>query len=794
MPITIKPTQLKYKDPSTSQYVSVVAAAEGGSSNVDIQINETSILSNGIANIPEASSETYGVLKTGYSTSGLQKDVGGYLKIYPATSDNIKTGTEAYRPIVPYHQHESVFYGLAKVAGADMSSSSNEVGVYTDTVKTAIQSMLAVPSSNNPIFTGTFSQNRKSNTTVGTNSFSSGDNCEASAEDSHAEGRYTIASGHYSHAEGNYTTASGMASHAAGTVTVANHASQYTFGEYNVEDSSSASALTRGNYIEIVGNGTASNAKSNARTLDWNGNEYLNGYLYVGCNADSSGGTRIPHDIQINGTSIVLNGVANIPIADGVVGVVKVRENTDGLKIDSSNNLQIAGPTENQIKSGATNYRPLTPYLQHTATFYGLAKAAGDSTQSSSSNAVGVYTDNAKTAIQNMLNVLSATDPVITGSISQARLANSTIGYNSIALGENCQASGSHSLAFGYQCSATGPSAHAEGYLTSASGLYSVSMGLSTVSMYQTETVIGRYNNISRFQDMTSWESGVSYSEGDKVWWSPYILICKEDHTSSGTEPPESLWAQDLGTLFVVGNGMTGATRSNALTLTHEGKLLIADYLYVGANANGEGGYRVPHDIQVNGTSIVNNGIANILLPTKVSDLTNDSGFLTSVPTMTGATASANGTSGLVPAPTSGDIYKFLAGDGTYRSGGLPMVILSYGNSTWSDFIEAYNNNVIVYCRASSNANPKTGSQTRMAFMAYVNNETTPTNVEFQYYRSMSSHSGTQMGDQVYVYKLDKTSGWSVTVREAGLKEIEFDASTGLTATWSGNKLTITTV
>jgi len=59
------------------------------------------------------------------------------------------------------------------------------------------------------------------------------------------------------------------------------------------------------------------------------------------------------------------------------------------------------------------------------------------------------------------------------------------------------------------------------------------------------------------------------------------------------------------------------------------------------------------------------------------------------------------------------------------------MVILSYGNSTWSDFINAYNNNVIVYCRASSNSNPASGSQTRMAFMAYVNDATNPTNVEF---------------------------------------------------------------
>ena len=45
-----------------------------------------------------------------------------------------------------------------------------------------------------------------------------------------------------------------------------------------------------------------------------------------------------------------------------------------------------------------------------------------------------------------------------------------------------------------------------------------------------------------------------------------------------------------------------------------------------------------------------------------------------------------------------------------------------------------------------------------MAFMAYVNSNP-PTEVEFQYYRSVSSYSATQQGDQVYIYKLNKSTG-----------------------------------
>lgn len=116
------------------------------------------------------------------------------------------------------------------------------------------------------------------------------------------------------------------------------------------------------------------------------------------------------------------------------------------------------------------------------------------------------------------------------------------------------------------------------------------------------------------------------------------------------------------------------------------------------------------------------------------------------------------------------------------------MSILSYGNSTWNDFINAYNSNSVVYCRASSNSNPATGSQTRLAFMAYVNNATNPTEVEFQYYRSVSSHSDSQQGDQVFVYKLTSNGTWSVLNRNTFTKII---AGTNLSSSYSSGNLTL---
>lgn len=159
----------------------------------------------------------------------------------------------------------------------------------------------------------------------------------------------------------------------------------------------------------------------------------------------------------------------------------------------------------------------------------------------------------------------------------------------------------------------------------------------------------------------------------------------------------------------------------------------------------------------------------------------------------TGATSSAAGAAGLVPAPAAGDEGKVLHGDGTWKDTTAKLVEMSYGESNaWAKFIAAYNAGSIVYCRASSNSNPGTGSQTRKAFMAYVNNAASPTNVEFQYVRSQSSKTDSQQCDQVFVYTLTNASGgtWSVASRNMSPK---INVSGPITKTFSnGANATVT--
>lgn len=230
----------------------------------------------------------------------------------------------------------------------------------------------------NPKFTGSISMGRASNTIVGESSIAEGEDVEASGYSSHAEGHGTVASGSESHAEGFATTASGASSHAEGYDTIASGADSHAegaetialgedshvSGSYNIADSydnwpewvantsynvgdkvkrttgsgvnqqvygyicktaNSDSTFTvskwnsqygKMNYAEIIGNGTASDARSNARVLDWDGNEHLMGDIYVGCNANSTGGTklpRIPEAPSTDGTyilqAIVTNGI-----------------------------------------------------------------------------------------------------------------------------------------------------------------------------------------------------------------------------------------------------------------------------------------------------------------------------------------------------------------------------------------------------------------------------------------------------------------------------------------------------
>ena len=108
----------------------------------------------------------------------------------------------------------------------------------------------------------------------GLNSHAEGDYTVASGTDSHAEGIETTASGHRSHAEGMATIASGTHSHVQNLGTIASKNHQTAIGKWNIEDTATETADQK---ALIIGNGTGTNARSNALTVDWSGNTWCAG-------------------------------------------------------------------------------------------------------------------------------------------------------------------------------------------------------------------------------------------------------------------------------------------------------------------------------------------------------------------------------------------------------------------------------------------------------------------------------------------------------------------------------------
>lgn len=128
---------------------------------------------------------------------------------------------------------------------------------------------------------------RALNSTYGSYSLSLGTGNTVSAMDTVSLGDYNTVSAEKAFAQGDGHSVTANGASAMGKSLIANHMAQHVIGMCNVEDPSTAASTSRGNYIEIVGNGaypsgSSTPTRSNARTLDWDGNEWIAGTLTQG--------------------------------------------------------------------------------------------------------------------------------------------------------------------------------------------------------------------------------------------------------------------------------------------------------------------------------------------------------------------------------------------------------------------------------------------------------------------------------------------------------------------------------
>ena len=248
----------------------------------------------------------------------------------------------------------------------------------------------------NPTGTGAFSLNRKAYTTIGNYSFAEGRDTTVSGYASHAEGFYTTASGECSHAEGHNTTASGNYSHAEGYYTKASSQYQHVHGKYNIKDTSNT-------YTEIVGNGDATKS-SNAHTLDWSGNAWYAGDVYVrstsGTDKDE-GSKKLATEEYVDTAKTEAQQLGLTAATPGQIIKVKAVQDgkpTEWEAVDMPGggvewyeviDMETAENVNDLIISTDKNGRPISGY--HALAMVLCFKIPADSTQTSNNGKIWVY-------------------------------------------------------------------------------------------------------------------------------------------------------------------------------------------------------------------------------------------------------------------------------------------------------------------------------------------------------------------------------------------------------------------
>ena len=297
-------------------------------------------LSNYVQKTDYATQNTAGVVKV-LDNGNVTFNENHHLVLTLAGTNVIKSGVSEYTVPVT-RQHEAVFYGLAKAAGQDMKNSANAIGTYTTEAATAIRTMIGAGTYSKPIsgipaedlasgvipdtsiyvtkenaeFTGNLSMNRRG--TAGINSVALGYQVKATGMYSFSGGEYCESIAHKTFTFGDRVIANSRNQFVIGVQN--NNSSLYSNWQantsYNVNDcvkkgidyyickeannDSSFDSLKWTQILNfetdnlfIVGNGFDSYHKSNALTLNWQGDLHIKDDLYINANADGTGGTPV---------------------------------------------------------------------------------------------------------------------------------------------------------------------------------------------------------------------------------------------------------------------------------------------------------------------------------------------------------------------------------------------------------------------------------------------------------------------------------------------------------------------
>lgn len=227
-----------------------------------------------------------------------------------------------------------------------------------------------------------------------------------------------------------------------------------------------------------------------------------------------------------------------------------------------------------------------------------------------------------KMDIQYMPTYLMPKDLDILNSLGMNRIGkigtgSVSLGYNNVAnndfstaLGVNTSATAPATLAHGGHCVASANYSHAEGYGAESNGIYSHAEGIMTLTTGQGAHAEGFYTVASGLR---------SHAEGS------YTLASSQYQHVEGKFNVED---KDNKYAHIVGNGTSKTARKNAYTLDWSGNAWFAGKV-------AQEGTPTDNKDLVN-KKYVDDVKASIVVPTKTSELTNDSKFLTEHQSLTG--------------------------------------------------------------------------------------------------------------------------------------------------------------
>lgn len=217
------------------------------------------------------------------------------IEVYKGTNSVASFGETVNIGKYKEHGDKKIVIGPSGFKIMLVNSSETDGSTSTILEETVLAEIATLNLSTDPFATYYSFGRRKEGSDIGSGSIAEGVFVTASGVTSHAEGMATSAIGDYSHAEGNTTSAIGDYSHAEGVRTIASgHGShtqnketialedyQTVIGKYNAATVSGEGTTSSpyeysdvGDYAFIIGNGTDNTtaARSNALTVDWNGN------------------------------------------------------------------------------------------------------------------------------------------------------------------------------------------------------------------------------------------------------------------------------------------------------------------------------------------------------------------------------------------------------------------------------------------------------------------------------------------------------------------------------------------